>query len=286
MNNVFFQLPQKPPKWLDCYGEFMSNRQGVTTFERANIERVITQMKNNWPEFNEQHGKPKVVLTPEEKTQKKRKTLQNRAQDVNFWDGIIQNPDEDSYAKSFAKRRKEMLMDENQNKRPKKSEDVLEALLRKDDEEVAEDDESPPRNDQSAPESSLSEIDDREEDEEEEEKQTTEDAEEGDEEQYVAKKEKVFKEEKPMEKAVIVRTSGTLSILTPTKKNTLMEAANKKLAANALVAMKQNFYRKIKEIGIGDGDQIVKMFDKVYNTLIDQNEALNSVDSLITCYFK
>lgn len=281
---IIFALPQRAPKWLGSYGIFLTNRQGMSTAQRMQIDQVITQMQNSWSEFVQQHGKRKIELSDAEKKIKKQKTLQKKANDVDFWEAIIDNPDQDVYSRNFAKRKMEMLTEQN-NKKSKQCNDSLQIVnneltyLQEDQEE--EESENKDSN-------SYEEVISNKEEDEEEQEQII------DEENNSKEKEENFDDTNNLKlsnKDISTAESRNIHfsvglkpikiITTPNRTKTLRQALNKKISQSSLQGMRQNFYRKIREIGIGDSDQVVQMFDKLYETLLEQNNALNSVETLI-----
>ena len=373
MTDAIFALPQKPPKWLGSYGFFLTSRQGMTTVQRTQVDQVITQMQNSWTEFVQKHGKQKVELTTQQKQFRKRKSLQKKANDLDFWEAIIENPDEDIYSRNFAKRKKEILAEQS-NKKLCKNQDPLQVVNNElryttgQDKDNNEDDEesdifdqenrerdakqdqlkhdrerdSIEDNQQKDTRDLLNDIEDRQNNKEDQQSDVGDlqgdsenqknDAE--DDENSREKKKKIEKEfeiqrngtdsdsQEDSDKMINPKSSSSSNsnnnnsskknscdsmqstktkfsyhlppqqhtvtwptpikiITTPNRTKTLRQALNKKISQSSLLGMRQNFYRKIKEIGIGDSDQVVQMFDKLYETLMEQNNALNSVETLI-----
>ncbi len=270
-----YKISKKAPAYLDGLNSFLD--EGKSTNERMKNKSFLDNVKSTWPDFHRKYGRIAPVKTAAEKQEAKKERLEkfvekNKAE----FEAITKSGLAGDRLKEVAHR-----IAVAGNKKQKGADGKAAKRRRDEDDEDEQAEEEEEEGD---------EAEDEEGDEQEEEnEQEQEEEEEGMEEDEQAEEEEEEEEEEyesePKKPASPKKEKVIMEALSPNRrkmrKESIKQALQKKVPVKSLESMKTNFYSLLTEYGIGADENVAKLFERVYDTALEQNRALGSVETLI-----
>lgn len=284
-----FAIPAKPPKYFDALEPHID---GVVPVQRrVHIKYAFDRIRENWPNFKEAYGKQRPKHTPEEKAQMQRQRLKKTIAKPALWEAVLDSAEvvpELRRAAALQKRALATTTSTVTNGANRRRQDLENSDQNDDDDDADDDDQVDEDND--------GEVEEEKEDTSNEEEQSHQNSAECSDEQNSSDSSgrrhagNGKRSRSPLSQAVLERaaaSNATESESSPVRKKakrmprntqqTLQAQLRKKVSNSQLERLKAQFYDAIAEYEIPSDEEVPKLFEKLFESVIQVNGALDQV---------